>query len=130
MKRTGWLLLLGLAAGSCTRKNADFEKSTVDTLTARSEAAPQKQVDRFAVGVIQRTTLMEPEYKDTVCWENCPPYYLMGAQDVVEAMSLRSLTQGELPAKMFLKHRLDVSTAFHTVVVACQPSETRSGITW
>ena len=35
MKRTGWLLLLGLAAGSCTRKNADFEKSTVDTLTAQ-----------------------------------------------------------------------------------------------
>jgi hypothetical protein len=123
MKRTGWLLLLGLAASSCNQKNAGQETSTVDTVAARAQAAPQKRVEPAAVGIIQRTTLIEPEYKDTVCWENCPGYYPLGSQDLLEAMSVRSLTQGEWPAKMFLKHRLDVSTAFHTVVVAYQPSE-------
>lgn len=123
MKRAGWLLLLGLAASGCKRKNAGPEKSAADTLAVRSQAAPQKRVDQAVVGIIQRTPLIEPEYKDTVCWENCPAYYRMESQDVLEAMSVRSLTQGELPAKMFLKHRLDVSTAFYTVVVAYQPSE-------
>ncbi len=98
MKRAGWLLL-GLAA-------------------------PQKQVDQAVVGIIQRTPLIEPEYKDTVCRENCPAYYLlMASQDVLEAMSLRSLTHGELPAKVFLMHRIEVSIAFYTVVVAYQPSK-------
>jgi hypothetical protein len=123
MKRTGWLLLLGLAASSCNQKNAGRETSTVDTLTVRSAAAPPKQVDHFAAGVLERTTLIEPEYKDTVCWENCLHDSRMASPDLLEAMSVRSLTQGELPAKMFLKYRLNVSTAFHTVVVAYQPSE-------
>lgn len=124
MKRAGWLLLLGLAASSCKRKNADRAQSTGDTVATRTEVAvPQKQAGRFAAGIIARATLIEPQYKDTVCWENCPDYYPIGAQDAVEAMSLRSLTRGELPAKLLLKHRLDVSTAFYTVVVSYQASE-------
>jgi hypothetical protein len=123
MKRAGWVLLIGLAASSCKPKDAGHEKSTVDTLTVQSQGAPQKQVDQATIGIIERTTLIEPEYKDTVCWENCPAYYPMNSQDVLEAMSVRPLTQGELPAKMSIKHRLNVSPAFYTLVISYQPSE-------
>ena len=124
MKRAGWLLLLGLAISSCSEKQADNGKSNVDTAAAQSEAtAPEKKVHAELIGILERTPLIEPEYKDTVCWENCGTYYPIRSQDVLDALSLRSLTQGELPAKMFLKHRLDVSNTFYTLVVSYHPSE-------
>ena len=123
MKRAGWVLLLGLAASSCSEKNAEHQKTAVDTSVARTETAPQKSVHPKLIGIIERTSLIKPAYKDSVCWENCPTYQPVDSHDALEALSLKSLTQGEVPAKIFLKHRLDVSPAFYTMVVSYQPSE-------
>ncbi|HEX8529224.1 MAG TPA: hypothetical protein VF646_04355, partial [Cytophagales bacterium] len=87
MKRTGWLLLLGLAASSCNQKTDDHTTSAGDTLAVESPAAPPKRTDR-AAGIIARTPLLEPAYKDTVCWENCGTAYPVGSQDLLEAMAL------------------------------------------
>ena len=123
MKRAGWLLLFGLAASSCKQQQSERNTPATDTVVARRVSAePEKKVNPALVGTIGRLPLIEPEYKDTVRW-NTPPADNASVPDLLDGLSLRSLTQGEKFPKVFLLHRLDVSTAFHTVVIAYQPSE-------
>ncbi|MBD0258635.1 MAG: hypothetical protein ICV83_23210 [Cytophagales bacterium] len=121
MKCAGWLLL-GLAACSCTRQQSERDKSA-DTVAARPvSAATEQKVNPALVRTIQGLPLLEPEYKDTVRW-NTPPADVASAPDLLDGLSLRSLTQGETLPKVFLLHRLNVSVAFYSVVVSYQPSE-------
>ncbi len=122
MKRAGWLLLLGLAASSCNPQPSE-RNQPADTVTARrGPAEPGKKSNPALAGTIGRLPLIEPEYKDTVRW-NTPPADDASVPDLLDGLSLRSLTQGEAAPKVFLLHRLDVSPVFYTVVVAYQPSE-------
>jgi hypothetical protein len=123
MKRAGWLLLLGLAASSCNPPPAERDQSAADTVADQRVAAePGKKTNPVLAGTLGRLPLIEPEYKDTVRW-NTPPADDASVPDLLDGLSLRSLTQGEAAPKVFLLHRLDVSPVFYTVVVAYQPSE-------
>jgi hypothetical protein len=122
MRCAGWLLL-GLAVGSCTGQQSERDKSAADAVAARPvSVAPEKKVNPALVGIIHRLPLIEPEYKDTVRW-NTPPADDVSVPELLDDLSLRSLTQGEAHPKVSLLHRLDVSVTFYTVVVAYQPSE-------